>query len=222
MIGGRTAFARLLAVAALAAILCSIGQPALAYEHRASTPSFGFQFGYGKLIKGERFYVENYPREDGRLVSGDYSLSETNKSWGPSGHISLRFALDRSHAVGFGFEDIRYKRKTGYTADQKVLIPNWVKFTTFHVDYYLYFERRKKTSYYLAPLVGIQQRELRYKGSEVQVQEYKFLYGGNLGVEYFIRRTFSIDLSGHLFALRGGKGTSVVLQPALGFHLYVM
>jgi hypothetical protein len=74
----------------------------------------------------------------------------------------------------------------------------------------------------VAPVIGIQQRELRYKGSEVQTQEYRLLYGASLGVEYFVRRTFSVDLSGRVYGMRGGNGTNVVMQPAIGIHVYVI
>lgn len=222
MISRRTRSAHLVVAAVVGLILMAVSGPAEAYEHRTSTPSFGIQLGYGKLVRGETFHVPDYPLADGRVVAADLDLSETNTKWGPSAHFGVRFVLDRSHALGFGFDDIRYKRKTGYSADEKTKVPNWVKFTTFHVDYYLYFARRSRTSYYAAPFAGIQQRELRYRGSEVQIQEYKLLYGANIGVEYFVRRSFSIDAGARVVALRGGTGTNVVVQPALGFHVYVI
>ncbi len=213
-------FAWMLAVAATAGFLTS--GPAQAYEHRKSTPSFGAQFGYGRIATGEEYYVEDYPLDSGESASGAFDLSETHNTWGPSAHFGVRFVLDRNHALGFGFADLRYKRKGGYTDPQKEKIPRWVKFTTFHADYYLYFRRRTKISGYLAPLVGIQQREFRFKGSEVQSGEYKVLYGSSFGVEYFVHRTFSIDLSGRVLGLRGGRGTNWLVQPALGIQIYVI
>lgn len=212
----------LLILSTVAIALCAVVTTTGAYEHRKSTPSFGAQFGYGKIVSGESYFVNSWPLSDGRTVPARFNIEDTNSQWGPSAHLGVRFVLDRSHALGFGFDDLRYKRKEGYTADEKEAIPNWVKFTTVHADYYLYFDRRKRVSYYAAPFVGIQQRELRFKGSEVSVQEYKLLYGGTLGVEYFVSRTFSFDIAGRIFALRGGSGTNVLVQPALGIHFYVI
>jgi hypothetical protein len=191
------------------------------YEHRKSTPSFGAQIGYGRLVSGEEFFVQEYPI-DGQNVSRVFQTSDVFTNWGASAHVGVRFVLERNQALGFGFDDLRYKRKGGYDEGERQALPKWVKFTTFHADYFVYFQRRNKISFYVAPLVGIQQRELRYKGSEIQSQEYRLLYGSNIGVEYFVRRTFSIDLSGRAYGLRGGSGTNVVLQPALGFHVYVL
>ncbi len=209
-------------LAAAAAILCLGPAPAEAYEHRTSTPSFGAQIGYGRIVHGDTYHIANWPLPDGGSMEADFDLDDTHSRWGPSGHIGVRFVLDRSHALGFGFDDLRYRREGGYTEEQKEVIPRWVKFTTFHADYYLYFQRRSRLCYYVAPFAGLQQRELRFKGSEVQTQEYRFLYGSAVGVEYFVRRSFSFDLGTRIFALRGGDGTTVVLQPALGIQVYVI
>jgi hypothetical protein len=201
--------------------LCLVAaRQAYCYEHRQSTPSFGVQVGFGRLFGNETFQIPDWPLED-RTVPYRFDLADLHDQWGPSAHVSLRFVLDRSHALGFGFDDIRYKRHSGFTAEERNVLPRWVKFTTFHADYYLYFHRKERMTYYIAPCVGIQQRELRFKGSEVGTQEFRVLYGGGLGVEYFIRRSFSIDASGRVLAMRGGNGTSVAVQPALGFHAYV-
>ena len=156
-----------------------------------------------------------------RAISTPRCLTSSTRTVGRF-DIGIRFALDQSHALGFGFDDLRYERKDGYDWEQRQVTPQWLKFTTVHVDYYLYFQRRAKVSYYVAPFLGIEQQELRYKKNDVQTNEYRFLYGGNLGVEYFVTRSFSFDLSGKVFVLPGSSGTSVALQPALGFHVYVI
>jgi hypothetical protein len=196
--------------------------PAGAYEQRTSTPSFGAQFGYGKLLKGGTFHVQDWPIGGGNTIPADFKMTEVFKSYGPSLHFGVRFTLDRSHALGFGFDDIRYERKGGYTWDERQALPGWLKFTTVHADYYLYFRRRLQVSYYVAPFVGIQQQELRFKKSDIQAKDYRLLYGGAGGVEYFVTRSFSVDLSGRIFALKGTNATNVTLQPALGFHFYVI
>jgi hypothetical protein len=192
------------------------------YEHRKSTPSFGALIGYGRLVQGETFFVPRYPIGEGVTAQRSFKTSDVFTQWGASAHVGIRFVLERNQALGFGFDDLRYRRKDGYNELERQALPRWIKFTTFHADYYVYFQRRHRVSLYVAPLLGIQQRELRYKGSEVQTQEYRLLYGSSLGVEYFVRRTFSLELSGRLYGLRGGDGTNVVLQPALGFHVYVI
>ena len=199
-----------------------IASPARGYEHRKSTPSFGAQVGYGKILQGDSYHVRDWPLGDGSTEAIDVDLADVYTEFGPSAHVTVRFVLDRNHALGFGFDDLRYKRKEGYDEVERAALARWVKYTTFHADYYLYFQRRWRVSYYVAPLLGMQQRELRFKGSDIQTQEYRLLYGTTLGVEYFAVRTFSLDLGLKLYALRGGMGTTVVLQPALGVQIYVI
>ena len=196
--------------------------PARAYEHRTSTPSFGAQFGYGRIVAGDTYHIKNWPIGGGQTTTRDVDLADVYDEFGPSAHVTVRFVLDPTHALGFGFDDLRYKRQAGYDAAQREALARWVKYTTFHADYYLYFHRRARLGYYVAPLVGLQQRELRFKGSEVQTQEYRLLYGTTAGFEYFFRRTLSLDLGVKVFSLRGGNGTTVVVQPAVGFQLYVI
>jgi hypothetical protein len=207
-----------------ALVLCAVlfAAPASGYEHRKSTPSFGVQYGYGWLLKGETFTIPNWPVGGGETEPAEFELTDVFNSYGPSLHVGIRFALDRSHALGFGFDDIRYERKEGYDWEQRQALPALVKFTTVHADYYLYFRRRMKVSYYIAPFLGIQQKELRFKKSDVQSNEYRLLYGGGAGVEYFVTRSFSFDLTARVFAMKGKESTNVSLQPALGIHIYVI
>lgn len=213
-------------IAAACALLLLSAVPAGAFEHRQSTPSFGAQFGYGLLFGSETFTINEFPTptDSNPEATGRWTpeLADIFDQWGPSAHVSVRFVLDRSHAFGIGFDDIRYKRHGGWTEAERVAVPKWVKFSTIHADYYLYFHRRERISYYLCPSLGIQQREIRYKGSDVDKEEFRLLYGGAVGTEYFISRSVSFDLGGRIYALRGGNGTSVSMQPALGIHIYVI
>ncbi len=214
------------AASVILSIILLTPAPAAAFEHRTSTPSFGAQFGYGRLYGSESFTITNFPTptegNPNRTSRWTPKLTDIFDQWGPSAHVSVRFVLDRSHAAGFGFDDIRYKRGGTWTEKERLAVPKWLKFSTFHADYYLYFHRRERISYYLCPSLGIQQREIRYKGSDVDKEEFRLLYGGSGGAEYFISRSVSIDLGGKIYAMRGGNGTSVALQPALGIHVYVI
>lgn len=217
----RSWFRKLTPAVALASLALLSTTSAWSYEHRTSTPSFGLQIGYGRLLGNETFQIPDWPL-NGQKVPYNFDLSDLCDQWGASAHVQLRFVLDRSHAVGFGFDDIRYKRHSGFTAEERNVTPRWAKFTCIHADYYLYFLRKERISYYLSPSLGIHQRELRFKGSEVGSTEFRLLYGGSAGVEYFVRRSFSIDGGLRAYALKGGNGTSVAMQPALGFHVYVL
>jgi len=199
--------------------LASLVAPASAYEHRQSTPSFGVQFGYGRVF-GDDSYRISYP--EGTDETYRVGISKYHDEWGPSAHVAVRFVLDRSHALGFGFDDLRYKRNADLDSALKGSLAQWAKFTSFRADYYMYVNRRQKASYYVAPSVGIQQREIRFARSEVEKREFRLLYGGALGMEYFIRRSFSVDLSGRVYGLPGQDGTNLVVQPALGIHIYVI
>jgi hypothetical protein len=97
------------------------------------------------------------------------------------------------------------------------------------MDYFLYFRRRWKVCEYVAPFIGFQQEEFRFKSSipssntpEVASGEYRFLYGGTVGLEYFIGRSFSFDGGVRIFGLSEKDGMSVAFQPALGFQVYVI
>lgn len=204
-------------------ILALSSSSALAYEHRQSTPSVGIQGGIGKLAGGQIFHATTWP-----AGATDFKVADI-ADWGPSIDIGIRFVLDRSHAIGFGFDDLRYRRKGGYTPEESAALPSWVKFTTFHMDYFLYFRRRQRFCEYLAPFIGFQQQELRFKSGlpssappEVASGEYRFLYGGTVGLEYFVRRSFSIDGGVRMFILSQKEGTTVAVQPALGFQVYVI
>ncbi len=222
---GRAAIPRAMALPILLVVILLVSagssRPARAYEHRSSTPSFGLQIGYGRLFGSETFTIPNWPVGN-QIVPATFDLSGLHDQWGPSAHVTVRFVLDRSHALGFGFDDLRYKRHGGFNEAEREALPKWVKFTTFHADYYLYFQRRQRLCSYIAPSLGIQQRELRFRGSEVGKQEFRLLYGAAAGVEYFIRRSVSVDAATHVYGLRGGNGTSVSIQPALGIQIYVI
>jgi hypothetical protein len=214
------------AVPVLLALVFFAGK-AMAYEHRQSTPSVGLQGGIGKLFGNQTFVATQWPDVQGTRTK-TFQISDIAE-WGPSVDINVRFVIDRNHALGFGFDDLRYRRKGGFTAAQADQLPQWVKFTTFHADYYLYFQRRMKISYYVAPFMGFQQQELRFKiGGQhsivptVESGEYRFLYGGTIGMEYFVGRSFSIDAGIRTFILTEKSGTSIAFQPALGFQVYVI
>ena len=202
----------------------SFSAPARAYEHRTSTPSFGVQFGYGRLLKAEKFHVQDWPIGGGRHDSGRFQ---------DDGRLQLRTdRLCTSESASSWTEATRWdsdsttfatSERAATTGTNGRRCPGWLKFTTVHADYYLYFRRRMQVSYYVAPFVGIQQQELRFKKSDIAIE----------GVSTPLRRRRWCRVLRHavvqcrserrgVFALEGQNATNVALQPALGIHFYVI
>jgi hypothetical protein len=193
---------------ALAAFALVSPSDAGAYEQRSNTVSLGIQGGFG-LMSGSGDY------EPDVLGSPDpvpYDAFDT----GPGLAIHVRYSLDRSHAVGFTFEDLRFDRKSGSDAE-----PTQYQLNNFLAQYYVYFNRRAKTSFYGVGGLGFHRGTFRLRGGAT-IQPGEGL-SSNLGagLEYFLRRPFSIDGSIRGYWLKPKQGTVVGGEVFLGIHYYL-
>lgn len=188
------------------ALGCCAARPAAAFEQRAGTISLGLQGGAG-FFSGQG----TYERGVTRVGYGEYD-------WQGGFAIRLRYGLDRTHALGFSFEDLRFDRKSG--ADPT--LPGQYQVNNFLVDYYLYFHRPYKLSRYLVLGAGFHRPTFRlddeqniFPGEGITAN-----FGG--GLEYFVRRALSIDGSVRLYYLRPKDGSGSATELMLGLQYYLV
>lgn len=193
---------------ALAAIALLSAGDALAYEQRSNTVSLGIQGGFG-LMSGSGDYQ---PGVTGEAEPVPYDAFDI----GPSLAIHVRYSLDRTHAIGFTFEDLRFDRKSGSEAE-----PTQYQLNNFLAQYYMYFNRRAKTSFYAVGGAGFHRSTFRLRGgSTIQPGEGLSANLGG-GLEYFLRRPFSIDGSIRGYWLKPKQGTVAGGEAFLGIHYYL-
>lgn len=180
----------------------------LANEQRSNTVSLGIQGGGGLMSGSGDFEPE-------ALIEVD-SIPYDAFDLGPALAIHIRYSLDRSHALGFTFEDLRFDRKTD--ADTE---PTQYQLNNFLAQYYVYFNRRAKTSFYAVGGLGFHRGTFRLRGG-ASIQPGEGL-SSNLGVglEYFLRQPFSIDASIRGYWLKPKQGTVVAGEAFLGIHYYL-
>ncbi len=188
-------------------------RPTMAYEQRIGTFSLGLQGGAG-MMSGS----DSWRRNDNEVRYDSFD-------WGGGLGIHIRYALDRAHAVGITFEDLRFDRKSGATMTAggiEVPAPDQYQLNNYMLDYYLYFHRRYKESRYVVLGVGVHRPSFRVNDDESILPGEGFIANFGGGLEYFVRRPFSIDASlrGYYFKPKGGSGIAGELM--LGFHYYLL
>ncbi len=203
-------------LAGLALLLATLPESAPAYEQRPNTVSLGMQGGVGYLA-GSGAYEWKPLREDPILFYyGDFDL-------GPSYAIRLRYSLSRSIAVGVSAESREHHRKSDKQAD----LASSYKEECYSLDYYIYLNRPERLSQYLVLGVGASKGQFRFEDADTDFAEYglpPFYPMANLGfgLEYFVSRPLSLDMSlrGYYTMAEGGRSYSGQLQ--IGFQYYVI
>jgi hypothetical protein len=195
--------------------------PVRANEQRRNTPSFGFQYGYGAMNG-----------------SGEFKWTSTNPQYSPFPNrhqdfryggalgIHIRYSLDQTHAVGVSFGDLRYDRKSGLDSTAA----KQLQATGFLINYYLYFDRRAKTTPYFLLGGGLHWDFFRFAKYDNQPMPIGPWANLGVGVEYFVLPAWSIDatLRGLWLGARGGgqwefRGSSpVAASLQLGFQHYLI
>ena len=202
----------------LGAAICLLVSSGEAFEHRRGTPSVGAQGMYG-------------------ILEGDSAWRDTF-SEGLGMNFSFRFNFARDKAYGFTFEQQHFNRvrgldKTGGPGEYLETDADDLELQILMADFYKYFERPKRRSFYVMASAGIYRPQLLYRFTDetgIEADQASFP-GENLigrigaGMEYFVTRKFSIDVRLSGYYIRGSKesmnGTSVSGQGCIGFHLYV-
>lgn len=212
----------------LALALLTAG-PASANEQRRNTPSFGVQGGYGAMNGNGKF--EWIPDFEGTTVFDEYRHQDFR--YGGALGLRIRYSLDQTHAVGVGFEDLRYGRKTGLESPEHPELEPAKQFqvNTVVIDYYLYLNRRDRATPYLLLGAGLHRDSFRFKKNDNLVTAIGPCANLGIGVEYFIRPAWSLDttLRGAWFGQRDGGqlhwkggGAPVATSLQIGFQYYLI
>lgn len=180
-------------------------QAAMAYEQRSNTVSIGIQGGLG-LMSGREDYV---PGTDADPITYEsYEL-------GPSFGINVRYSLDRNHAIGFSFQDLRFDR----VGSAQRTLPDQFQLNTFLAQYYIYFNRRAKWTRHIVGGVGFHRPAFRDGGEHILPGE-GFVANLGVGLEYFVQQKWSVDTSllGYYVKPKGGSATAA--EALIGLHYY--
>jgi hypothetical protein len=188
-------------------IVGSIWAPeSAAYEHRRGIPSVG-----GQLQRGYLWY--------------DSEWTETFE-WGRGGTIRVRQYVARNRAIGFSFEQQKFYRIKGLPKADPTFNADALQLHILMFDYYFYFNRLRKWTHYLVLSAGGYRPEMidEHEGQGLQVDypSESYLLRCGYGLERFLSRTVSIDLSFSLYYIEVPRdhGLTVSGQLALGLHVY--
>lgn len=199
--------------------LLTVG-PVLANEQRRNTPSFGVQYGYGAVNGTGEFQWDNGTPEV------PFPNRHQDFRYGGALAFHIRYSLDQTHAVGISFDDLRYNRKSGL--DSRVA--KQLQVNNVLINYYVYIDRRAKTTPYLLLGGGFHRDAFRFAKADNQSVPMGPCANVGFGVEYFVRPAWTIDatLRGTWLGSRGGgqwsfRGSSpVAASLQLGFQHYLI
>jgi len=208
-----------LIVAAGVASLCLTAGEAAAWEQRKNTVSFGFEGGLSSMESTGAYEREGSPTGPVRYPMENYRL-------GPSLGVRLRYSLDRSHAVGVSFEDLRFRRKSGVGRSS----PREFQTNNFLLDYYVYLSREDRLTPYLVLGAGLHRTTFRVAKDDNLIPPMGLAANFGGGLEYFVRPPFAIQAAvrGYYLSLRGSGEWSydgpgmLVANVQLGFQYYLL
>ncbi len=203
----------LLAVLMLLAGLVIGVQNGQAYEHRRDTPSVGGKVQYGALG-----------------TEGDWG--EIFR-WGGGVCINVRQYIARSRAIGLSFELQTFNRLGTVPKSAEGTEPldaDELETQILMVDYYIYMQRKRRRTPYVVISGGFYRPQLMYRfidaagnvSEQVSYPGEGFVLRTGLGLEYFLKRNFSIDstVSGYYFSTPGVSGITLSGQASIGILFY--
>jgi len=165
---------------------------------REGTLSLGAQAGYGSFIVSNGF---------GRDFNTGLDLA-----------VRVRYRTSRDQALGVSFEAQRYDAKKD-PADP--FDPKWLQCVTTTVEYYQYFNVRKRAPQYLLAGAGLLQTHEELNDGETDFPGDGGVITAGGGTEYWWKRVVSIDLSLRYYAMiRNHEHLAHAVQVAGGFHFY--
>jgi len=169
---------------------------------RDGTLSLGMQGQYGTLVGTSGFGAEY--------------------NHGPSLGVRVRYRFAEDQAVGVSFETQRYDAKVD-SAGQ--FAPKWLNAITTSIEYYNYFQTRKRTPQYLMIGAGLLQSRRHLNDSEVDFPGDGGVIILGAGAEYWWKRTLTFELSarynGFIHSNETGATTLTHgFQAGIGFHFY--
>jgi hypothetical protein len=133
----------------------------------------------------------------------------------------FRYMLSTRAALGFSFENQRYKGRAGlpvsptpFATDSQLVV------TTVACEGVVWFHREREWTPYLLGGLGVASPNVTYERKESRrVNEGPFLVVGT-GVEKFVRPRFALDFSVRGYAEVGNSELSTFSQVSAGIHLY--
>jgi hypothetical protein len=167
-------------------------------QERPGTLSLGLQGQYGTLL-GPSDFAEDY-------------------DWGPGFALRIRYAFGGPHALGISFESQTFDP----TPDPPEALdePLELKIANVGVEYIRYFNRGHGRSQYAVIGLGLSHPSEERTGGVAEVSDALLVTGGG-GVEVFVHRAVSIDISGRGYGMIGESVTASV-EFAAGFHFYLI
>jgi opacity protein-like surface antigen len=168
---------------------------------REGTLSLGMQGEYGTMLGNSGFGAEY--------------------NHGPSLAVRVRYRFAEDQAVGVSFEAQRFDAKVDSVSE---FAPKYLNALTTELEYYNYFQTRKRTPQYLMIGAGLLQTRRHLNDSEVDFPGDGGVLTLGAGAEYWWKRTLTFELSLRYNGLiHNDNGTTNVthsMQAGLGFHFY--
>ncbi len=194
---------------------------AQAWEQRRGTLSFGVQGGV-TAMDGSGIYT----RELGGTSITEESYRYEDFRWKGALGFRLRYSLDRSHAVGASFEDLRFDRKSGLDD----AVADEYQVNTVLANYFVYFSRKDRLTPYLELGAGFHRDTFRYSSSDHVIPPLAPAASVGLGAEYFLRPALTVDAAvrAYYLHLRGSdewdlEGSSPIAGSVqVGLHYYLL
>lgn len=188
-----------------ALLLCfALSLSAGAYEQKPGTLGVGLQGGAG-LSSGQGEF---------KVGTRGTPIAYADYFGGPALGIRLRYTLDRGHAIGISFDDLRFDRKSELNAP----IPPQYQVNNYMADYYVYLRRRPKTCPYVVLGMGVHRDTFRPD----TIVPGSFVANFGLGVEYFVGLPFAVDVTARGYYLQGKGGSAVTGVLSAGFQYYLL
>jgi len=169
---------------------------------REGTLSLGMQGEYGTLVGTSGF--------------GD----EFNH--GPALAVRVRYRFAEDQAVGVSFETQRYDAKVDSVSE---FAPKYLNAITTSIEYYNYFQTRKRTPQYLMIGAGLLQTRRKLNDSEIDFPGDGGVIILGAGAEYWWKRSLTFELSARYNGLihsdeNGATTLTHGLEAGLGLHFY--
>jgi hypothetical protein len=187
-----------------------------AYEQPRNTISLGVQVQYGGLGGGTQTIPADNP---------------ANGAWaslfrfGEGLAFRIRYSTARDRAIGISFEDQRFRRRKGLGSGY----PDQLQLNHLLGEYFMYFRRPRKLTRYVVVGAGFHRPAIRSETKDEatgqKLEEVSFPGEGvtvmlGLGLERFVSRRTSLDLSLRVYGVNSRPTFSVMGELALGVHLY--
>jgi hypothetical protein len=184
------------------------------FEQPRNTISLGIQGQYG-VLGGNADPIPDDPAK-----AAWASLVE----FGEGLAVRIRYSTARNRAIGLSFEDQRFRRKDGLDDTH----PKQIQLTQILFEYYLYFSRPKRTTQYMVLGAGFHRPAVRIETEDVTGRELEEVtYPGinltlvaGVGLEHFVGRRTSVDLSLRGYGMNSDPTRSLSGEVALGIHYY--